>query len=167
MNENLKLSESMKWVLFAIAVFFLLDFLLGIQKGAKAVGEAVGSVLDETGLTQSEEQKKALELPALRPGFHKMLTAPVPLPKRLLTQKVAEMIHDSVYPSPSNPLAMTANDEKILGLFYKADTQAKVSWIADQFEQLYGKNMANYILSAMSARATGLLYNYVRKLPIK
>lgn len=142
-------------------VIALVIFLLyKIMKGFNVVGGAVGTELDNFGVTASEKSAKLKTLEAFRPSYYHTVGA-TKLKKYADIKAIAGKIHEA------RTLEFYTNDSQILGAFKLLSNQAQISQLAECFENAYNEDLLNYFYSPMQDRYLQQLYDLVVSLPKK
>ncbi len=139
-----------------------------ILKAIGAISTSVGNASSDLGLTTSSEQRDLQGLSFLQGSFYKSIPNAKVGITRLSAQRVAMTLHDSVVPNPgtSGFSNIVINNEAVVNLFKSIPTKVVMSWIADQFEQMYhGKTITGFVIPAMSNEARIILLNYLNSLP--
>lgn len=153
--DNDKLIKGAKIAGVVIGGVVVLFVVYKIYKTISGLGEGLGNLTDDLGITTSEEQTDIQRLDFMSPDFYKKYESKY-LYARATAQKTARILHDSVLPNPSTSgiSNIVINNEAVVNLLKAIPSKVLVSWTAAQFAQMYpGKTITGYVIPALSASA--------------
>lgn len=153
--DNDKLIKGAKIAGVVIGGAVVLFVVYKIYKTISGLGEGLGNLTDDLGLTTSQEQTDIQRLDFMSPDFYKKYDSKY-LIARATAQRTAQILHDSVLPNPGTAGVsnMVVNNEAVVNLLKAIPSKVLMSWTAAQFVQMYpNKTITGYVIPALSAAA--------------